>query len=71
MFKVHLKIIDTKPAYLIFQNISCLRFINMLLGYNYTLQEFQNISCLRFINRQIIQHAKDYLFQNISCLRFI
>ena len=49
MFKVYAnnqRVITTKQ---VFQNISCLRFINEFLDIYYYNNTFQNISCLRFI----------------------
>ena len=49
MFKVHLTFYIFKLFTELFQNISCLRFINSNYLKNQVLYKFQNISCLRFI----------------------
>ena len=54
-----------------FQNISCLRFISMILKRNGIILRFQNISCLRFIKKSNISSYSFSTFQNISCLRFM
>ena len=53
MFKVHAitkKILKVKT---VFQNISCLRFIDGDTNLRASRTEFQNISCLRFIRRML------------------
>jgi len=55
----------------LFQNISCLRFIRISAMKKENEELFQNISCLRFIDikNEITEEVNK--FQNISCLRFI
>ena len=71
MFKVHSLMDKAISINRLFQNISCLRFMNeddlAFVG----TYEFQNISCLRFMQSLFHYFAYILLFQNISCLRFI
>ena len=71
MFKVHDSLIRDNLEWILFQNISCLRFIDSETKAFRGALEFQNISCLRFmiVPAEYIELLKT--FQNISCLRFI
>ena len=71
MFKVHITDVDVSDMDCLFQNISCLRFIEKGYKVFYKVEKFQNISCLRFINTNNKNFRRLKKFQNISCLRFM